>query len=133
MMKKVLLICTGNSCRSIIAEALINAKIFGVEAKSAGVHINEEVNPLAKKLLESKGIWKDEYHSKTIDKFFNEHFDLLVTLCDFSYESCPIFPRPITKIHVGFTDPDGEPYKIYEELYKEMEYELLPRIKKALK
>jgi len=132
-MKKVLFICTGNSCRSIMAEALVNAKLDGVEAKSAGVHINEKINPNAQKILESKGIWRNEYHSKTTNKFLNEHFDLVVTLCDYAYESCPLFPRPIPKIHVGFSDPDGESYAIYEELYREMEHELLPRIKRALK
>jgi arsenate reductase (thioredoxin) len=58
--KKVLVLCTGNSCRSIIAEALINAKLENVSADSSGVRANGKVNPNAKKLLEEKGIWKDE-------------------------------------------------------------------------
>jgi arsenate reductase len=66
-MKKVLVLCTGNSCRSIIAEALINAKLEGVEAKSSGVKASGKVNPNAKKLLEEKGIWRDENHTKTLD------------------------------------------------------------------
>ena len=60
MDKKVLVLCAGNSCRSIIAEALINAKLEGVSADSSGVRANGKVNPNAKKLLEEKGIWKDE-------------------------------------------------------------------------
>jgi len=68
MDKKVLILCTGNSCRSIIAEALINAKLDGIHADSSGVRASGRVNPNAKKLLEDKGIWKEEYYSKTIDK-----------------------------------------------------------------
>ncbi|NCB14206.1 MAG: arsenate reductase ArsC, partial [Erysipelotrichia bacterium] len=76
-MKKVLILCTGNSCRSIIAEALINAKLEGTHADSSGVKASGRVNPNAKKLLEDKGIWKKEYHSKTIDKVIDNAYDLV--------------------------------------------------------
>ena len=65
-MKKVLVLCTGNSCRSIIAEALLNSE--GIKAYSSGVNPSLKVNPLAKKVLEENGIWSDEYHSKTLDE-----------------------------------------------------------------
>ena len=77
--KKVLILCTGNSCRSIIAEALINAKLDGIHADSSGVKASGRVNPNAKKLLEDKGIWKEEYHSKTIDKVIDNAYDLVVS------------------------------------------------------
>ena len=68
MIKKVLVLCTGNSCRSIIAEALINSEFEGkIKAYSSGVAASGRVNPNAKKILQSKRIWKDEYHSKEID------------------------------------------------------------------
>ena len=67
-MKKVLILCTGNSCRSIIAEALINAKLDGIHADSSGVRASGRVNPNAKKLLEDKGIWQSKYHSKLLIK-----------------------------------------------------------------
>ncbi len=76
MDKKVLILCTGNSCRSIIAEALINAKLDAVVAKSSGVKASGKVNPNAKKLLEEKGIWQNEYHSKTLETVIDEEFDL---------------------------------------------------------
>jgi arsenate reductase (thioredoxin) len=132
MDKKVLVLCTGNSCRSIIAEALINAKLEGVSADSSGVKANGKVNPNAKKLLEEKGIWKDEYHSKTLDSIIDNHYDLVVTVCDHAKESCPIFPRPTPKIHVGFEDPDGKGFKAFRKIYEEMEAFLLPMLKKAL-
>lgn len=132
MDKKVLVLCTGNSCRSIIAEALINAKLEGISADSSGVKANGKVNPNAKKLLEEKRIWKDEYRSKTLDSIMDNHYDLVVTVCDHAKESCPIFPRPIPKIHVGFEDPDGKGFKAFRKIYEEMEAFLLPMLKKAL-
>ncbi len=131
-MKKVLVLCTGNSCRSIIAEALINAKLEGVEAKSSGVKASGRVNPNAKKLLEEKGIWRDEYHSKTLDTVIEEEFDLVVTVCDHANETCPMFPRPTPKIHIGFEDPDGKGYEAFLTTYEEIEEILLPKVKEEL-
>jgi arsenate reductase len=132
MDKKVLVLCTGNSCRSIIAEALINAKLDGVMAKSSGVKASGKVNPNAKKLLEEKGIWKEEYHSKTLDTLIDEEFDLVITVCDHANETCPMFPKPAPKIHVGFEDPDGKGFEAFEETYDEIEMILLPKIQKTL-
>jgi arsenate reductase len=131
MNKKVLVLCTGNSCRSIIAEALINAKLDGIEAQSSGVKASGKVNPNAKKILEQNSIWKDEYHSKTLDTLINEDFNLIVTVCDHAYETCPMFPKPIEKIHVSFTDPDGSDFLAFEKTYEDIENILLPKIKEA--
>ncbi len=131
-MKKVLILCTGNSCRSIIAEALINAKLEGIEADSSGVKASGRVNPNAKKLLEVKGIWKERYHSKTLETVIDNHYDLVVTVCDHANETCPMFPKPSPKIHVGFEDPDGKGYEAFEETYKAIEEILLPKIVNAL-
>ena len=131
-MKKVLILCTGNSCRSIIAEALINAKLDGIEADSSGVKASGRVNPYAKKLLEEKGIWKDKYHSKVLDEVIDNSYDLIVTVCDHANETCPMFPKPSPKLHVGFEDPNGKGYEAFEETYKEIEEKLLPKLKKVL-
>ena len=130
MNKKVLILCTGNSCRSIIAEALINAKLEGIDAQSSGVKASGKVNTNAKKLLEVKGIWKEEYHSKTLDTLMDEEFDLVVTVCDHAHETCPMFPKPVEKIHVSFEDPDGKGYEAFEETYQEIEEILLPKLQK---
>jgi len=132
-MKKVLILCTGNSCRSIIAEALINAKLEGIEADSSGVKASGKVNPNAQKLLEAKGIWREEYHSKTLDTLIDNEYDLVVTVCDHANETCPMFPKPAPKIHVGFEDPDGKGYEAFIETYKEIEEVLLPKVVEALK
>jgi arsenate reductase len=131
-MKKVLILCTGNSCRSIIAEALINAKLKGVIAKSSGVKASGKVNKNAKKVLEQNGIWKSSYYSKTIDKVINEDFDLVVTVCDNAKQTCPIFPKKIKTIHIGFSDPDGKEFDEFVKTYNEIENKLLPIIKKEL-
>ncbi len=133
MGKKVLILCTGNSCRSIIAEALINAKLEGISSDSSGVRASGKVNPNAKKLLEQKGIWKDEYHSKVIDEVIDNEYDLVVTVCDHANETCPMFPKVAKVIHVGFEDPDGKGFEAFEETYKEIEEILLPKVVEALK
>ncbi len=133
MSKKVLVMCTGNSCRSIIGEALINAKLDGIEAYSCGVAPSGKVNPNAKKILEQNGIWQETYHSKNLDEVINEHFDLVVTVCDHAHETCPMFPRLVSKIHVGFEDPDGKDYEAFEATYKEIKDVLLPKVTAALK
>jgi len=133
MEKKVLILCTGNSCRSIIAEALINAKLDGISADSSGVKASGRVNPNAQKLLEEKGIWKDEYHSKTLDTVIENDYDLVVTVCDHAHETCPMFPKPVERIHVSFEDPDGKGFAAFEETYNEIEEILLPKIIEALK
>ena len=133
MKKKVLVMCTGNSCRSIIGEALINAKLEGVEAYSCGVAPSGRVNPNAKKVLEANDIWNESYHSKHLDAVINEDFDLVVTVCDHAHETCPMFTKPVKKIHVSFEDPDGKGYDAFEETYKEIEAVLLPKVAEALK
>ena len=132
MNKKVLVMCTGNSCRSIIGEALINAKLDGVEAYSCGVAPSGKVNLNAKKILEDNGIYRDSYHSKHLDEVIDIEFDLVVTVCSHAHETCPMFPRPVHKIHVGFEDPDGKEFDAFIETYKEIEEILLGEVQKAL-
>lgn len=132
MKKKVLVMCTGNSCRSIIGEALINAKLDGVQAYSCGVAPSGRVNPNAKRVLEENGIWNDKYHSKHLDEVIDIEFDLVVTVCSHANETCPMFPRPVNKIHVGFEDPDGKEFDAFMDTYKEIEDILLSEVEKAL-
>jgi len=132
-MKKVLILCTGNSCRSIMAEALINAKLGEcVEAQSSGVKASGQVNLNAKALLEKKNQWRDGYHSKVIESVIDTAFDLIVTVCEHAKETCPVFPKAVKNLHVGFDDPSGKEEKEYEVTYNLIEKELLPIIKKEL-
>lgn len=133
MKKNVLILCTGNSCRSIMAEALINAKLGDcIEAQSSGVKASGAVNPNAQALLEEKGYWREEYHSKVIETVLDTAFDLVVTVCDHAKETCPMFPKAVKTIHVGFDDPSGEALEEYEKTLNLIEKELLPILKEEL-
>jgi len=131
-MKKVLILCTGNSCRSIIAEALINAELEGIVSESSGVKASGRVNPNAKKVLVNEGLWNDKYHSKTLDTVIENDYDLVVTVCGHAQETCPVFPKPVKTIHVGFEDPDGKDFEAFEAILAEIREILLPIIKKEL-
>ena len=120
--------CTGNSCRSIIGEALINKELEGVQAYSCGVAPSGRVNPNAKKVLQEHGAWSDHYHSKHLDEVIDTEFDLVVTVCDHAKETCPVFVKPTPKIHVGFEDPDGKEYEAFERTYEEIKNTLLPAV-----
>lgn len=133
MKKRVLILCTGNSCRSIMAEALVNAKLAKcIEAQSSGVKASGTVNPNAKNLLQEKGYWRDEYHSKVIEKVLDTPFDLIVTVCDDAKESCPMFPKVTKTIHMSFDDPSGKDLQEYEKTLHLMEKELLLIIRDEL-
>ena len=132
MNKKVLILCTGNSCRSIIAEAVLNKYVDGVDAYSSGVKASGKVNENAKKVLLDDCSWLDSYNSKTLDKVINIEFDLVVTVCDNAKEVCPIFSSNTKIIHVGFEDPDGKEYGAFEETLTEIRTTLLPEVKKRL-
>ena len=133
MKKKVLILCTGNSCRSIMAEAMINAQLGEcIEAQSSGVKASKKVNPKAQALLESKGEWNSKYHSKTIDSVLNTAFDLVITVCDNAKENCPLFSNAVKTIHIGFEDPSTKKDIEYLKTYNLMQENLLPIIKNQL-
>jgi arsenate reductase len=133
-MKKVLVLCTGNSCRSIIAEALINSELGErIEAYSSGVAASGLVNPNAKKILEVKNIWKEEYHSKRLETLLHIDFDLVITVCDNASQTCPIFPGKTELVHLGFEDPDGKDFEEFEACYKQVKAKLIPLVKYLLK
>jgi arsenate reductase (thioredoxin) len=106
-MKRVLFICTRNSARSQMAEALVNHDLAGrVEAFSAGTE-PAPVHPLAVAAMKEMGIDISRQRSKPIDEFADEKFDFVITLCDHAAESCPIFFGGVQRIHMGFPDPAG--------------------------
>ena len=133
MKKNLLILCTGNSCRSIMAEALVNAKLGEcVRAQSSGVKASGKVNPDAQALLESKGYWREEYHSKVIETVLDVPFDLVITVCDAAKETCPMFPKAVKTLHMGFEDPSGKAVEEYKKTLNLIEKELLPIVKSEL-
>jgi arsenate reductase len=126
----VLVLCTGNSCRSIIAEALINSLPDGITAKSAGSSPGGKVNLNAVKVLQNAGVWDERYYSKSIDEIMDEDFDLVITVCDNAKEACPVFPAEVKQVHIPFEDPDGKDYEVFEKTLEEIKQKLLPAVLK---
>ena len=104
-MKRVLFLCTGNSCRSQMAEAIVNARM-GAEwqAVSAGTKPAGYVHPKALEALAEIGI-QHEGRSKLADEFKGQDFDLVVTVCDSAAEECPVWLGKGKKLHHSFPDP----------------------------
>ena len=105
-MKKVLVLCTGNSCRSQMAEALWNNLGKGEwNSFSAGSKPSGYVHPLAIKAMEEIGTDISSYQSKSLEQYQGEDFDLVVTVCDNAKDSCPVFTGAKKTIHTPFDDP----------------------------
>ena len=104
-MKKVLVLCTGNSCRSQIAEAYLR-HFAGEKAEiySAGVETHG-VNPRAISTMKEDGIDISQHTSNNIDEYVNIDFDFVITVCDNAKERCPFFPTKAKKFHQNFPDP----------------------------
>ena len=105
MKRKVLFLCTGNSCRSQMAEAIVNARLGDTwEAVSAGTQPAGYVHPKAVEALREIGI-QHTGRSKRADEFQDVDFDLVVTVCDSAAEECPIWLGRGRKVHHSFPDP----------------------------
>ncbi len=104
-MKKVLVLCTGNSCRSQIAEGYL--KHFGknrVEIYSAGIETHG-VNPRAVKIMSEDNIDISKQTSNNINEYRDVEFDFIITVCDHARENCPYFPSKAVRFHKNFEDP----------------------------
>ena len=102
---RVLIVCTGNSARSILGEALLR-HLGGdrVEACSAGTHPGT-VNPLSLRVLEEAGISTKGLRSKSVNEYLGQRFDYVITVCDDARDACPVFPGVHESMHWGFPDP----------------------------
>ena len=103
---RVLIICTGNSCRSQMAEGWLKSMFPTWEVFSAGTHPQKHVNPLAIKVMQERGIDISNYRPKLIDEFIYQSFDYVLTVCDSARETCPIFIGLVKhRLHHDFYDP----------------------------
>jgi arsenate reductase len=103
---RVLFLCTGNSARSQIAEAILNRKGRGrFIAESAGSHPASRVNPLAIQVLRESGIEWTGHQPRGLDGLDRIRWDFVITVCDHAKEACPIFPGQPLLAHWGMTDP----------------------------
>jgi arsenate reductase len=104
--KHVLFLCTGNSCRSQMAEGLVNHYLGETwDAYSAGTQPAGYVHPLAVQAMLELGINLSDYRSKSVDEFRDTHFDMVITVCDDAAENCPVWLGQGRVVHIGFPDP----------------------------
>jgi arsenate reductase (thioredoxin) len=101
---RILFLCTGNSCRSQMAEGFARALRPDIEASSAGV-MRHGVNPWAVKAMAEAGVDISGQVSKTVEELPTQEFDFVVTLCDHAAENCPFFPGQAKRIQAAFDDP----------------------------
>ncbi len=126
-LRKVLFLCTGNSCRSQMAEAIVNAKL-GEEwqAFSAGTKPAGYVHPKALAVLAEIGI-HHQGRSKTVDEFRQEAFDLVITVCDSAAEECPVWLGQGKRLHKSFPDPArSDDLDEFRHVRDAIEREILP-------
>ncbi len=103
-MKKILILCTGNSCRSQIAEGYLRYFGKGVIVYSAGLDPHG-VNPRAIQVMKEDGIDISAHTSNSIEEYRGIEFDFVITVCDNAKENCPYFPSNAERIHSSFPDP----------------------------
>jgi arsenate reductase len=124
-MKKVLILCTGNSCRSQMAESLLSYFSTNTMVYSAGTK-PEKVNPFAVKAMAEMGIDISKNTSNHADEYANIDFDYVFTVCDNAKELCPIYPKAKQMIHHSFIDPadatgtEQEQLKVYIEVRNQL-------------
>ena len=118
---KLIVICTGNTCRSQIAEGLLKSKYPEAEIYSAGTHPEIQVNPYAVQAMAEVGYDISKQYSKLVTDFIHEEFDYVLTVCDSAQETCPVFPNAKNRVHNSFVDPSRSSYESDEhalEVYK---------------
>jgi arsenate reductase (thioredoxin) len=127
---KILVLCTGNSCRSQMAEGFIRSFSREFSVFSAGTHPEKEVNTFAVAVMKEKGIDISSQIPQNVNEFVNDSFDYVITVCDYAREVCPVFIGPVKhRIHVGFEDPalakgtDEEKMAVYRKVRDEIETE----------
>jgi arsenate reductase len=105
-MEKILILCTGNSCRSQMAEGFLKSFDKNLTVYSAGTNPSNRVNPNAIKVMNEAGIDISNNFPKSVDQFLNDSFDYVITVCDNAKETCPVFIGKVKHhLHLGFEDP----------------------------
>src|SRR6056297_2876520 len=103
---KILILCTGNSCRSQMAEGFLKALQPEADIYSAGTEPEKKVNPYAIQVMQEEGIDLSDHQPKNVNEFLDEAFDYVITVCDDAKESCPMFTGKVkNRLHLGFEDP----------------------------
>ena len=121
--KRILVLCTGNSARSQMAEGILKSLDPRLEVHSAGTAPAPRVNPFAIRAMREIGIDISSEHTKSVQQFVKERFDYVITVCDDADKNCPIFSgKAGTRAHIGFPDPaeaegtDEQIMKVFREV-----------------
>ena len=124
---KIIVICTGNTCRSQIAEGLLKSKYPEAEIYSAGTHPEIQVNPYAVQAMAEVGYDISKQYPKLVNDFIHEEFDYVLTVCNSAQETCPVFPNAKNRLHNSFVDPSRSSYEsdehalvVYKNTVKEI-------------
>lgn len=103
---KILILCTGNSCRSQMAEGFLKSFDKNLDVVSAGTEPSNKVHPKAVQVMQELGIDLSKGYPKSVNDFLNESFDYVITVCGGAKETCPIFTGNVKhRLHIGFDDP----------------------------
>ena len=106
MSKKILILCTGNSCRSQMAEGFLKSFDGSLEVYSAGTRPSSRVHPKAIQVMQEVGIDLSSHAPKSTDSYIREAFDYVITVCGHANENCPVFTGNVRhRLHIGFEDP----------------------------
>jgi len=126
-MKKILILCTGNSCRSQMAEGFLKSFDPDLEIYSAGTAPSNQVHPKALQVMNEVGIDLSKNYPKDMDQYIDQSFDFVITVCDKAKETCPIFTGKVNQqLHIGFEDPaeasgpEEEVLKIFRRIRDEI-------------
>lgn len=122
-MAKILVVCTGNRCRSQMAHGILQTFAPAWTVCSAGTRPAAEVHPLGIKVMKEIGIDISQHYPKSIEQYLGEEWDYVITVCGGAKESCPIFTSKVgQRVHIGFDDPDA---------FKGTEEEVLPEFRRV--
>jgi len=103
---KVLILCTGNSCRSQMAQGFLQSFDNKLEVHSAGTEPAKQVNPKAIKVMAEAGVDISQHTPKMVDQYLKDEWDYVITVCDHANETCPVFFGKVKhRLHMGFEDP----------------------------
>ena len=119
---KILILCTGNSCRSQMAHGFLQSFDKRLQVFSAGTEPASKVNPMAVDVMKKAGIDISHHKPANVDQYLSEEWDYVITVCDNANEVCPVFPGKVrNRLHMGFEDPSvakGNYTEIINEFYR---------------
>lgn len=131
-MTRILILCTGNSCRSQMAEGFLKSFDKNLEVYSAGTGPSDKVHPKAVDVMDEVGIDLSKNYPKNVDQFLNLAFNFVITVCDNARETCPVFTGKVEKnLHIGFDDPadatgsDDEILSVFRRVRDEIKHDFM--------